>query len=86
MRCYVENGGGGCCYRKEKIKPTTTKKNSRWTKFYILTLTVTKCGPAQPFLAISHSKVRIFGVSFRYGNLIYLFYESVIVLVVIWSW
>jgi hypothetical protein len=29
MRCYVENGGGGCCYRKEKIKPTTTKKNSR---------------------------------------------------------
>ena len=20
MRCYVENGGGGCCYRKEKVK------------------------------------------------------------------
>ena len=22
MRCYVENGGGGCCYRKEKMKKT----------------------------------------------------------------
>ena len=27
LRCYVENGGGGCCYRKEKIKPTTNKKH-----------------------------------------------------------
>ena len=25
-RCYVENGGGGCCYRKEKLKPTTKSK------------------------------------------------------------
>jgi hypothetical protein len=29
VRCYVENGGGGCCYRKEKFKPTTSRKNSK---------------------------------------------------------
>ena len=26
MRCYVENGGGGCCYRKEETKLTQTRK------------------------------------------------------------
>ena len=32
LRCYVENGGGGHCYRKEKLKSTTSNTTSRKTR------------------------------------------------------
>ena len=47
--------------------------------FYTFNLTVLKCGPAQPF------KIGVTGVFLLVWKHIYFVYESVFVLVVIWS-
>ena len=60
------------------------KVNQQWEKIkmnilYTSNLTVLKCGPAQPF------EIEVTGVFLLVWKHIYFVYESVFVLVVIWS-